>query len=193
MRWVKDSGFIVPMPEAILRPMKATMTLAFSAILSALAGCGSADNATEHVGSPSTTILVSDAIEATGDTGIYTYGDGGATTHIRFPIATDRADPGRYHDVRRIGETAGVVAALDSYGSRNGAARCANGRESWVRLFSIAPRRLTDSIPVENCLERRDAGKPPVPWQGDDFTINGAEPRRFTIVDGKARSDEERG
>ena len=172
--------------------MKMTMTLASVAALSTLAGCGSADSSTDGAVRPSTAILVSDAIEVTGDTALYTYGDGGAKTQIRFPIATDRADPVLYHDVQRIGETAGLVAVLDTYGSKNGGERCANGRESWVRLFSIVQERLTDSIPVESCLDRRKSGEPPVTWQGNGFTINGREPRRFEIVDGKALSDEER-
>jgi hypothetical protein len=144
----------------------------------------------KRCGEPSTTILISDAIEAKGNTGIYTYGDEGAKTQIRFPIATERADPVLYHDVQRLGESAGVVAVLDSYGSRNGGERCANGRESWVRLFSIAQQRMTDSTPVESCLDRREAGEPPVTWDGNGFTINGREPRRFTIVDGKVQSYE---
>lgn len=168
------------------------MTLPLVAALSVLAGCGSADSSADSAVRPSTAILVSDAIEVTGDTAIYTYGDGGAKTQIRFPIATDRADPVLYHDVQRVGESAGVVAVLDTYGSKNGGERCANGRESWVRLFSIAQERLTGSIPVESCLDRRESGEPPVTWQGNGFTINGGEPRRFEIVDGKALSDEER-
>ena len=164
--------------------MKATVTPALIAALSALTGCGSADSSVDNAVSPATMILVSDAI--------YTFGDGGAKTQIRFPIATDRADPVLYHDVQRLGESGGVVAVLDSYGSRNGGARCANGRESWVRLFSIVQRRLTDSIPAESCLDRRDTGEPPVTWQGDGFTIDGREPRRFRIVDGKAQSSEAR-
>lgn len=173
--------------------MKATATLAVAAIFSVLAGCGPAETAAKDAGAPSTTILVSDAIEARGDTGIYTYGDGGAKTQIRFPIATDRADPVLYHDVQRLGESAGVVAVLDSYGSRNGGERCANGRESWVRLFSIAEQRMTDATPVESCLDRRVAGEPPVTWHDDGFTINGRGPRRFTIVNGKAQGDKTRG
>lgn len=172
--------------------MNATMTLTLVAALSALSGCSSADSSTDNAVPLSTTILVSDTIEVTGDTAIYTYGDGGAKTQIRFPIATDRADPVLYHDVQRIGETAGVVAVLDTYGSKNGGERCANGRESWVRLFSIVQERLTDTIPVESCLDRRDTGEPPVTWQGGGFTINGREPRRFKIVNGRALSDEER-
>lgn len=172
--------------------MNATMTLTLVAALSALSGCSSADSSTDNAVPLSTTILVSDTIEVTGDTAIYTYGDGGAKTQIRFPIATDRADPVLYHDVQRIGETAGVVAVLDTYGSKNGGERCANGRESWVRLFSIVQERLTESIPVESCLDRRDTGEPPVTWQGGGFTINGREPRRFKIVNGRALSDEER-
>lgn len=168
------------------------MTLTLVAALSALSGCSSADSSTDNAVPLSTTILVSDTIEVTGDTAIYTYGDGGAKTQIRFPIATDRADPVLYHDVQRIGETAGVVAVLDTYGSKNGGERCANGRESWVRLFSIVQERLTESIPVESCLDRRDTGEPPVTWQGGGFTINGREPRRFKIVNGRALSDEER-
>jgi hypothetical protein len=160
--------------------MKATMTLASIAL--------SVDNAV----SASSTILVSDAIEVTGDTAIYTYGDGGTKTQIRFPIATDRTDPVLYHDVQRVGESAGVVAVLDTYGSKNGGERCANGRESWVRLFSIVHERLTASIPVESCLDRRESSEPPVTWQGNGFTINGREPRKFKIVNGKAQSDEER-
>ncbi len=171
--------------------MKATASLA-SIALSVLAGCGSADSSADNAVRPSTAILVSDAVEITGDTAIYIYGDGGAKTQIRFPIATDRADPVLYHDVQRVGESAGVVAVLDTYGSKNGGERCANGRESWVRLFSIVQERMTASIPVESCLDRRESSEPPVTWQGNGFTINGREPRRFKIVNGKAQSDEER-
>jgi hypothetical protein len=173
--------------------MQATVTLASIAILSALAGCGSADISVDNNAvSASSTVLVSDVIEVTGDTAIYTYGDGGAKTQIRYPIVTDRADPVLYHDVQRVGENGGMVAVLDTYGSKNGGERCANGRESWVRLFSIVQAQLTDSVIVESCLDRRESGEPPVTWQGNGFTINGREPRRFEIVDGKAQSDEER-
>ena len=92
--------------------------------------------------------------------------------------------------IKVIGTTG--IAVLDSYGSRNGGERCANGRESWVRLFSVAKRRLTDSIPVESCLDRLVATEPPVTWHGESFTIGGKPPRRFTIVEGRARQDEER-
>lgn len=165
---------------------------ALVAALCALASCSTADDAAGGGNSPVTTILVSDAIEVAGDTAIYTYGDGGAKTQIRFPIATDRADPVLYHDVQRIGESAGVVAILDTYGSRNGGERCANGRESWVRLFSIVQKRLTASVPVESCLDRREPGEPPVTWQGNGFTINGPAPRRFDIVNGKVQGDDKR-
>lgn len=93
--------------------MKATMALALIAALSVLAGCGSADSSADSVVRPSTAILVSDGIEVTGDTATYTYGDGGAKTQIRFPIAANRADPVLYRDVQRVGESAHVVAVLD--------------------------------------------------------------------------------
>lgn len=172
--------------------MKASAMLAVAGAFSTLTGCGSTDNSLDNAVNPPTTILVSDAIAVTGDTGIYTYGDDGSKTEIRFPIATDRVDPVLYHNVQRIGESDGVVAVLDSYGSRKGGERCANGRESWVRLFSTVQQRLTDSILAESCLDRRDTGEPPVTWQGDGFTIAGKAPRKFKIVNGKARSDKER-
>lgn len=172
--------------------MKATVTLTLAATLSALASCGTADDAAKNDAASSTTVLLSDAIEANGDTGIYTHGDGGVKTQIHFTIPTDRADPALYHDVQRLGESGGIVAVLDSYGSRNGGERCANGRESWVRLFSIGQRRMTDAILAESCLDRRETGEPPVTWQGDGFTINDKEPRRFRIVDGKAQNIEVR-
>jgi len=171
--------------------MKPIVTLACAVALIPLSACGSAVDAGGNAGAPSTMVLTSDAIEVTGDTGLYTYGDGGTKTLIRFPIATGRADPVQYHDVRRLGESDGVVAVLDSYGSRNGGARCADGRESWVRLFSIAQRRMTDAILAESCLDRRETGDPSVTWQGDGFTIEAREPLRFRIVGGKARSIEE--
>ncbi|MFV0922508.1 hypothetical protein ACR720_05635 [Sphingomonas parapaucimobilis] len=172
--------------------MKPIVTLAPAIALFALSGCGAADDAGGNAVAPSTTILTSDAMEVAGDTGLYTYGDGGAKTQIRFPIATMRVDPALYHDVQRLGESGGVVAVLDSYGSRNGGARCANGRESWVRLFSIAQKRMTDAILAESCLDRLETSELPVTWQGDGFTINYQEPRRFRIVDGKAQSIGER-
>ncbi|RZL27697.1 MAG: hypothetical protein EOP64_06615 [Sphingomonas sp.] len=161
-------------------------------ICSTLAGCGPADGVAENSGAATVTILASDAIKVTGTTGIYTYGDGGTKTEIGFPIAADRADPVIYHDVQRIGEGGDVVAVLDSYGSRNGGERCTNGRESWVRLFSLVKRRLTDSIPVESCLDRLVAAEPPVTWHGESFTIGDKQPRLFTIVEGRARQDKER-
>ncbi|MFN3675263.1 MAG: hypothetical protein ACK4TC_04735 [Sphingomonas pseudosanguinis] len=173
--------------------MKATVTLAMAmaTALFTLAGCGSAEDVdTNAASAPAATVLTSDAIEVTGDTGLYTYGDGGAKTQIRFPVTTERADPVLYHDVRRLGESDGVVVVLDSYGSRNGGERCANGRESWVRLFSIAKKRMTDAVLAESCLDRREAGEPPVTWEGNGFTVNAREPRRFVIVDGKAKSTE---
>ena len=172
--------------------MRATKKLVLAAICSTLVGCGPADGVAENSGTATVTILASDVIKVTGTTGIYTYGDGGTKTEIRFPIAVDRADPVLYHDVQRIGEGGDVVAVLDSYGSRNGGERCANGRESWVRLFSVAKRRLTDSIPVESCLDRLVAAEAPVTWHGESFTIGGKQPRLFTIVEGRAKQDEER-
>jgi hypothetical protein len=161
--------------------------LALAAIFPILAGCSSADGAAENTGTPAVAILASDAIEVTGATGIYTYGDDGAKTQIRFPVVAERADPVLYHDVQRIGEVGGVVAVLDSYGSKNGGERCANGRESWVRLFSLAQRSLTDSILVESCLDQLTAGDPSVTWHGDGFTISGKKPRVFRIVEGRLR------
>jgi hypothetical protein len=172
--------------------MRVTAMLALAAIFPTLAGCDSADGVAQNAGAPTITILVSDAIEVTGGTGIYTHGDGGAKTQIRFPIAAERADPVLYHDVQRIGEGGGVVAVLDSYASKIGGERCANGRESWLRLFSVTQRRLTDSIPVESCLSRLVAGDPPVTWHGESFTINSKEPSLFRIVEGRAKRDEER-
>ncbi len=166
--------------------------LALAAVFPALAGCGPADGVSENRGGSTVTILASDAIQVTGATGIYTYGDGGVQTQIRFPIVAERADPVLYHDVQRIGEGGDVVAVLDSYGSKNGGERCANGRESWVRLFSVTQRRLTDSIPVESCVDRLVAGEPPVTWHGESFTINSKEPGFFRIVEGRAQRDEER-
>ncbi|MEG3086763.1 hypothetical protein [Sphingomonas sp. PB4P5] len=164
--------------------------LALAAIFPAVAGCDSADDVAQNPGAGTVTILASDAIEATGAIAIYTHGDGGAKTQIRFPIAAERVDPDLYHDVQRIGEGGGVVAVLDSYGSKNGGKRCSNGRESWIRLFSVAQRRLTDSVPVESCLDRLAAGEPPVTWQGESFMVSGTEPRLFRIVEGRAKRDE---
>lgn len=171
--------------------MKATVTLAMATALFALAGCGSAEDAdTKAASAPAATVLTSDAIEAIGDTGLYTYGDGGAKTQIRFPVIAERADPVLYHDVRRLGESDGVVVVLDTYGSRNGGERCANGRESWVRLFSIAKKRMRDAVLAESCLDRLETGEPPVTWEGNGFTLNASETRRFVIVNGRAKSME---
>lgn len=166
--------------------------LTLMAIFSVLSGCGSAKGVAENRGAPTVKILASDAIDVTGATGIYIYGDGGAETRIRFPIAAERADPVLYHDVQRIGEGGGVVAVLDSYGSKSAGERCANGRESWVRLFSVAQRRLVASIAVESCLDRLVPGDPLVTWHGESFTIGGKEPRLFRIVNGRIEWGEAR-
>ncbi len=171
--------------------MKATAMLAFAALLPVLGACGSADNSAQNSAALEVAVLSSDAIEVNGATATYTHGDGGAKTQIHFPVP-ERADPIFYHDVQRTGEGGGVVAVLDSYGSRNGGERCADGRETWLRLFSLTRRRLTDSVLVESCLDQREAGDPPVTWQGESFTINGKEPRSFKIVEGKAQSEERR-
>ncbi|OWK32512.1 hypothetical protein SPMU_08450 [Sphingomonas mucosissima] len=158
--------------------------LAVAAALPIVAGCGSSDGAAENGAAPAVTILMSDAIAVDGATGVYTHADGGTKTQIRFPIAADRVDPNLYHDVQRIGEGGGVVAVLDTYGSEGGGERCANGRESWLRLFSVTKRDLIDSIPVSSCLDQVAAGEPSVTWSDDSFTITGKEPHHFKIVSG---------
>lgn len=137
--------------------------------------------------SSSVVVLAADAIEPQGNSASYINRDGGVEVRISFPLPADRVDAAYLHDVERIGRTGDTVAVVDSYGSRPQDSRCRDGREAWLRIFSLARRQQVEAILVESCRDRLVPGNPAVTWQGDGFTIGGTKPRAFRIEPGRVR------
>lgn len=151
-----------------------------------LYGCGDVSVAEERNTAPVVEILQLDAISVEGTHATYTNNDGGRTVRIGFDVPGERVDPTYYHAAERIGALGDVIAVLDTYGSgAAGGERCAeNGREAWVRTFSTARRRQLGAELVQSCIERVEAGDPPVRWSGDGFRTTGPSPRTFQIGPG---------
>lgn len=110
---------------------------------------------------------------------------------IRIPFVLDlkRVAPELYRDSDRIVETPdGSVVMLDVYGSRASPTdeRCANGRETFVRVFSLEQRKELFSRLVASCLSRIEAARPvatsPSP---DTFRIEGAQPTTYRVALGR--------
>jgi len=83
---------------------------------------------------------------------------------------------------------------VDRYASRAAAdGRCADGRESFLRVFALPTRRELLARPVESCLDGMTAADPAARWLGDGrFRVEGASPATFAIM-GTDRVTEEAG
>ena len=97
---------------------------------------------------------------------------------IDLDLPMDRVAPDRFVTLEKLAETDdGVVVILDSYASRSDSA-CADGRETFVRVFSLSNRRSLLERQVASCI---DGTHPPEPYatvDGEELVI-GEE--RFSI------------
>lgn len=161
-------------------------------IAASLAACGqsapSAGQSAESVAMEvpdRPTLMRIDQIGMEGGRGLYIARRDAGDTRIAFDVPTDRVAPDRLHDMEQLGETPdGVVLLLDRYASRTEAgARCAEGRETFVRAFSLRAKRELFSRPVESCLDKIAGGTPPVSWLDDGrFRIESAVPVTYIIT-----------
>lgn len=159
--------------------------LTILAVLATLWGCQegrAAGNQSPTVQTSTVTDVTMDGIAIAGSTGVYIARRGGAETRIEFAVPADRINTAFYHLAEKLGETGEVVAMLDTYGS--GASegdRCATGRESWLRVFSLTEKRQLGAMLVASCLDRVEAGDWPVVWTGNGFRTTGPTSRAFDV------------
>lgn len=103
---------------------------------------------------------------------------------VRIPFALDmtRVAPERYQSGEGLTRASdGSVVMLDSYASRAPAGPCTDGRETFVRVFSMESEREVFSTLAASCLAGIAAGEPVVSVpDADSFRIEGASPRTYS-------------
>ena len=161
-----------------------------SVMATAVAGCDGRAGSRESVSgiapsvsSPLASAIHLDEIGMAGGRGIFIARRDTGETRIAFDINRDRVAPERRHDMERVGETGdGVVVVIDRYATRAADPRCADGRESFVRVFSLPLRRQLMQEPLESCRDHLVVEEPAVTWlEGTGFRIEGKAPRTYGI------------
>lgn len=147
-----------------------------------LPGCSEADGTAQ---APVATMMNIDILGVEADRGLYVARRDAGDVRIPFALDLTRVAPERFQDGEQVMESAdGVVVMLDAYASRApvGDRRCADGRETYVRAFSLAERREVFSRLAASCLSRIDAAEPiAVSTAADAFRIEGRAPRDYRI------------
>jgi hypothetical protein len=125
-----------------------------------------------------------DMLDVADGRGVYVADRDGRKTRISFALPLDEVDPFRLHDSERLGETdEGVVVMLDRYASRAAPdGGCADGRETWVRVFSLPAARELLAVPAASCRRKIKGGDPDATWlAGGVFRIETPTPRTYAI------------
>lgn len=138
---------------------------------------------------PVVTMMDFDILGVEAGRGFYLAKRTGGDVRIPFALDLKQVSPERYQSSERLTETSdGSVVMLDTYGSRVQAsdARCTDGRETFVRVFSLKQRKELFSQLAASCLSRIE-GANPVATSPDpgSFRIEGAQPKTFRVADGK--------
>lgn len=159
---------------------RARVTPLLTAIL--IAGCSGPAPAEEQEIKPD--FIEMDMVTMKDGKGLYVANRDGAITEIPFALDQARLDPARYHDSEQIGQTAAAVVMLDRYATRAEAGdACFDGREAYVRVFSLELRRELFARSVASCRDGVAPADPQVSWIGaDSFRIEGRQPETFRIT-----------
>jgi hypothetical protein len=145
-----------------------------------LAGCSAAPSPSAAPTPETLTVLQLDRMTVDNGRGQYVGEQDGRKARIAYDVPIDRIDPVRGHGSDRIGATRdGVVVLVDRYATKASGPddRCAaDGREAWIRAFSLATAREIAAIPLESCRNRVPAAD-----------VNWVEPNQFRIETRPAR------
>jgi|GEM_PF-5070620 len=127
----------------------------------------------------------SDRIDVAKGRGIYTANRGGALTRIEFPLDEKRIDPARGHMFAPVGESAdGIVVLVDEYGTRTNDGHCANGTETFVRVFSLSDARELLAVPAGSCLDGVPRPTREATWLPPDRFRVETKPARTYVLSG---------
>ncbi len=176
------------------------MHRAMLAALSLMTGCGQAktdspaaggtDAAVRHDGATAlldgTAAQFSDRIDVAKGRGIYTANRGGALTRIEFPLDDKRIDPARGHMFAPVGESAdGIVVLVDEYATPADGPRCADGTETFVRVFSMSDARELLAVPAGSCLDGVPRPMREATWLPPDrFRVETKPARTYVLLGG---------